>query len=284
MCKAFSCLVGVDNKVTWKLGVDSHSELVTIAGYKDHTSDSAQMTFARVEITPDNNNYLYPDNWTLRVDESIQPSWFGHKHKEQAFAAHKEWFAPLNKILIHKHIVHPFKIAPPEITDKHIALLKKWYSVVDSVGASVWDSVRDSVWKSVGTSVWVSVRASVGASVGDSVWASVWASVGNSVWASVRASVGASARASVGNSVWDSVVASVGAYAGSFFKHPRGKYPLAPTVKLWEQGLVPSFDGTTWRLHGGEDAKVLFSITAEELNYRPKSKQPKPRKRLEIGD
>ena len=264
MCKAFSCLVGVDNKVTWKLGVDSHSELVRIAGYKDHTSDSAQMTFARVEITPDNNNYLYPDNWTLSVDESIQPSWFGHKHKEQAFAAHKKWFASLNKILIHKHIVHPFKIAPPEITDEHIALLKKWDSVGASVGNSVWASVRASVWASVRGSVGASVRNSVGNSVVDSVRDSVVASV----WSSVRASVGS----------------SVGAYAGSFFKHPRGKYPFAPTVKLWEQGLVPSFDGTTWRLHGGKNAKVLFSITAEELNYRPKPKQPKPRKRLEIGD
>ena len=237
MCKAFSCLVGVDNKVTWKLGVDSHSELVTIAGYKDHTSDSAQMTFARVEITPDNNNYLYPDNWTLRVDERIQPSWFGHKHKEQAFAAHKKWFARLNKILIHKHIVHPFEIASPVITDKHIALLKEWDIVRDSmrarVGASVWNSVGTSVW----TSVWTS-------SVEAHVWDSVWDSVGASVMDSVRV------------------------YAGSFFKHPRGKYPFAPAVKLLEQGLVPSFDGTTWRLHGGKNAKVLFSITAEELKAR----------------
>jgi hypothetical protein len=81
------------------------------------------------------------------------------------------------------------------------------------------------------------------------------------VWDSVWASVGAS--------VWD----SVGAYIGSFFripvwkyvKHPKGKYPYQPLVTLWNAGLVPSFDGTTWRLHGGKKAKVLFSITAEEL-------------------
>jgi hypothetical protein len=85
----------------------------------------------------------------------------------------------------------------------------------------------------------------------------------------VRASVGDSVRDSVGDSVW----ASVGAYTGSFFiipvwkhvKHPRGKYPFAPCVQLWKLGLVPSFDGRTWRLHGGEKAKVLFEITAEEL-------------------
>jgi hypothetical protein len=85
------------------------------------------------------------------------------------------------------------------------------------------------------------------------------------VGASVRASVGASVRASVWDSVW--------AYTGSFFKlatwqgikHPKGKYPFAPCMKLWECGLVPSFDGKTWRLHGGKKGAVLFTITAEEL-------------------
>ena len=133
-----------------------------------------------------------------------------------------------------------------------------WASVWDSVGASVkasvGASVRDSVWDSVRDSVWDSVRASVGASVMDSVWDSVWASVRDSVWASVGASVR--------DSVW--------AYTGSFFrKHPKGKYPYQPLVTLWNTGLVPSFDGTTWRLHGGPEAAILISITAVELKkYR----------------
>jgi len=69
--------------------------------------------------------------------------------------------------------------------------------------------------------------------------------------------------------VWD----SVGAYIGSFFilpvwkyvKHPRDKYPFAPCVQLWNIGLVASFDGETWRLHGHKNARVLFQITAEDL-------------------
>jgi len=95
----------------------------------------------------------------------------------------------------------------------------------------------------------------------------------DSVGASVRDSVRDSVRASVGDSVWD----SVWAYIGSFFnipvwkyvKHPKGKYPYQPLVTLWNAGLVPSFDGTTWRLHGGPEAAILFSITAVELKkYR----------------
>jgi hypothetical protein len=73
------------------------------------------------------------------------------------------------------------------------------------------------------------------------------------VWASVR----------------DSVRASVWAYSGTFFLLPRNawkyteniktdEYPFLPLVKLWEMGLVPSFDGAKWRLHGGKDAKILW--------------------------
>ena len=68
-------------------------------------------------------------------------------------------------------------------------------------------------------------------------------------WDSVRASVWASVGASVGDSVW--------AYISSFFDI-KYKYDFSPAIKLWEQGLVASFDGTTWRLHSGKIAKVVY--------------------------
>ena len=88
---------------------------------------------------------------------------------------------------------------------------------------------------------WASVRASVRASVGDSVW--------DSVWDSVRASV----RASVWDSVWD----SVWAYTSSFF-NIEYKHDYSCLIALWHRGFVPSFDGTTWRLHSGENAKIVY--------------------------
>ena len=69
------------------------------------------------------------------------------------------------------------------------------------------------------------------------------------LWASVRASVRDSVRASVRASVW--------AYIGSFFDIEY-KYDFSPAVKLWERGLVASFDGTTWRLHTGKNAKIVY--------------------------
>jgi hypothetical protein len=91
------------------------------------------------------------------------------------------------------------------------------------------------------------------ASVRDSVRDSVWASVRDSVWASVGDSVGASVR----DSVWASVRDSVGVYLSSFFSITY-KLDFSPAVKLWEMGLVPSFDGKKWRLHGKEKADILW--------------------------
>lgn len=85
-----------------------------------------------------------------------------------------------------------------------------------------------------------------------------WASVMASVWDSV---------ASVGDSVWDSVWASVYAYVFSFYDIPElRKYDCC--VKLWEAGLVPSFDGKTWRLHSGENAEIVFEISKEDLETK----------------
>ncbi len=222
MCKAFSCIIDREKNVTWKMGIDSHDKLLGIAGIPDDTKDPDKIKFCRIEIAPKNGSYLEPDEWVFRIDMDITPVWWTFDHKKTCEKAHKTWLKALDKILVRKLIIHPFKIDPPkEITEKHIALLKEWDSVRDSVWASVWASVRDSV------------RASV--------WASVWDSVRHSLWA----------------------------HYGSFFilsrkdwkyteKIKTDGYPFQSAVKLWEMGLVPSFDGKKWRLHGGKDARVLW--------------------------
>ena len=61
---------------------------------------------------------------------------------------------------------------------------------------------------------------------------------------------------------WDSVGDSVGAYISSFLD-VEYKFDCSSAVKLWESGLVPSFDGTTWRLHSGGNADVVFEWKPE---------------------
>lgn len=112
------------------------------------------------------------------------------------------------------------------------------------------------------------------ASVGDLVGGSVWSSVGDSIWASVYNSVYDSVIASVNDSVRDSVRNSVGAYISSGFPnikkwkyidHEEGINPFQSGIDLWNDNLVPSFDGKTWRLHSGPKAEIVFEISKEEL-------------------
>ena len=147
MCKAFSCIIDINEKVTWKFGVDSHSELAKLGGYADKQLGE----FAKIEITPRNGNYLDPDIWDYHVDESPAPEWCGIREKELCLQAHSKWLKKLDKILIRKPIVNPFDLTPPKVTDTHIRLLKKW----GSVRGSVRGSVGDSVWDSVGDSMWI---------------------------------------------------------------------------------------------------------------------------------
>jgi hypothetical protein len=127
--------------------------------------------------------------------------------------------------LIIKPIINPLKLGTAEVTEADIELLNQW----DSVWTSVWTSARDSVWDSVGDSV------------GDSVWDSVWDSVGDLVW----------------DSIGDSVGDSIGAYYATFFAIDY-KIDLSSAQKLWERGIVPSFDGKVWRLHGA-DGKIIYT-------------------------
>jgi len=145
--------------------------------------------------------------------------------------------------LVIKSIIHPLEISRGPVTEQEVLMLKKW----QSVRASMMNNVVHCVHGSACDSVW-------GASVADSVRISVWRSLWDSIWRSVGGDVG------------DSVVDIVWAYISSFFNLPQWKYvdheknknPFQCCVDLWESGLVPSFDGTVWRLHSGENAEVVY--------------------------
>ena len=43
----------------------------------------------------------------------------------------------------------------------------------------------------------------------------------------------------------------------------KGENPFQPAIDLWEMGYVPSFDGKTWRLHAGKDARIVWEAENE---------------------
>jgi hypothetical protein len=207
-----------------KYELDSHTSIADYFGYKGEKEDVL-------------NKYEY--NPITKVFEVDQLNITDDSKDIEKFCNAVDFKTIVPELNIHP-IIHPFKDRSATVaTKKDILLLKKWASV----GASVWASVRDSVRDSV----WASVRDSVRDSVGDSVRDSVGDSVGDSV------------RDSVGDSVW----ASVGAYTGSFFDI-KYKVNIKPSNELWNKGIVPSFDGTLWRLHGKE-GKVIYTISKEDL-------------------
>ena len=172
------------------------------------------------------SKYEYnPLTMEFTIDEPVE----GHDHNDAEQWVSKLDFKTIIPQLIIKPIKNPLK-RTVKVTAADIELLKQWASVGASVGASVR----------------ASVRASVGASVGDSVWASD----GDSVWASV------------GDSVWASVWASVRAYYSTFF-NINYNHDFSSCVELWDRGLVPSFDGKTWRLHSGKKAEIVYEWVKE---------------------
>jgi hypothetical protein len=52
---------------------------------------------------------------------------------------------------------------------------------------------------------------------------------------------------------------SVYAYISSFL-NIKYDYDFSCLNELWNRGFVPSFDGTTWRLHSGEKAEVVYEV------------------------
>jgi hypothetical protein len=212
-----------------KEGADSHSH---ICAYFRLNEDKC-------------NKYEYnPLTMVFKVD--MQNAEKDDRRRAKRWVESLDWKMIVDPLIV-KPIANPFdlpKVDKP--TDEQVSWLKDW--------SSVWASVRASVWASVGSSVW----DSVGGLVRDSVWDSVSASVWDSVWDSVSAS----AWALVWDSVRDSVWALVYAYVSSFFVIEY-KYDFSPAIKLWEAGLVPSFDGTTWRLHSGKNAYVVYKRQPE---------------------
>jgi len=231
MCRAFSCLVTRGNKVYWKTGVDSHEGILDLYKKQDSNLNDEKTpplnTFARIEIVPPKEDYLNTNfgEWIFQIDESIKPSFLKDKHADLCRQALLDWTKVIYTFNLEeaRKPIHPFKIVlPSEITEEHLALLKQWASVRDSV------------------------RYSVRASVGDSVWDSVWDSVGDSVWAYVGSLFPLSE--------WKYID-----YKNPLFE--KGKYPFQSVVDLWKLGLVPSWDGKVWRLHGGEKAEILWKGT-----------------------
>lgn len=152
---------------------------------------------------------------------------------------------------------HPLTGEPKEVTEGVIDLLNEFISIRTSVTDNdMWTirgSVRDSIWCSfdvlINHLVYKLVERSVGVSVRNLVVDSVQDTEYDPFW----------------GSIWDSVYCYIGSmFYGikewMYIEHEPGVYPFQSCADLWERGFVTSFDGTTWRLHSGKDAEIVYTI------------------------
>jgi hypothetical protein len=89
MCNFFSCIVTKNGDVLWDPMLDSHETI--IEKYEgdhdltDDTCDKSELKFARIEITPPNNDVFKPiSEWDFKIDQSITPDWWSEFYKKSA--------------------------------------------------------------------------------------------------------------------------------------------------------------------------------------------------------
>src|SRR3990172_8640946 len=130
-----SLLVTKSKKVYWEAGIDSHDELVEKFKGEDKEIEDDKLppknTFARIEISPANKDYLRPNRWDYQIDDKVKPEWLDKTYKPICMKAFKEWKKQIYTFNVKetKNPINPLKIKPPKkITQKHIDLLKAWAS------------------------------------------------------------------------------------------------------------------------------------------------------------
>jgi hypothetical protein len=210
-------------------GTDSHTSIAHLSGFSAEQEDGLN----KYEYNPFTKEFTI-DQINTKDDSKDAEGWVRSLD-----------FSLVCPLVTFKEMINPLSIAPNTVEKGDIDNLKKWASI------------RASIVRS-GTSIradWVSIWASVVPSIGSLIWASIRGSIRVSVWVPVRDSIGDSIGTSIGDSVWD----SVRAYITSFFNIDLGNFDCL--LKLYDRGFVPSYDGTTWRLHSGTKAQAVYECT-----------------------
>lgn len=146
MCHFFSCIVTKSGDVLQLDNSDSHEDI--IEKYKDSYdlydtfSEPHLLKFARVEITPPNNDVFAPlTEWNFNIDQSITPTWFTDVDKENCFKVLKAF---LEKSLIIGKEIDTLDCGRYWIKDSKIGYVKGSAIVKRLSGKSSIRALRDS--------------------------------------------------------------------------------------------------------------------------------------------
>lgn len=262
--QSFTLIVDESGKTYWQAGVDSMEKLMKLFYLTDDGTNVA------VSVVPDNNEpypYLYPDlPWKTIVDGE-EPSWYTNMHAKAVQAAFEEWkaFAYDFDLAGLMSYFDNLSLEPVTPTESDMALLKEW-AIYKSDSANAEDKGADESEPWSGNSIYTDAAQYLNDTFGTVYGQCPGPTVCHGIEAALGTLLDPATEDYIGSSVGEKE------FVGSFFTNTTkwsasgsSEYPYQACADLWMRGLIPSFDGTTWRLSSGKDGTVVYEITEDEL-------------------
>jgi len=175
-------------------------------------------------------------------------------------------FRTIEPLLIVKTIKNPL-YEQTEVTDADIDLLRQWIAVKGSIEANNHynfsteeiSNITNNLMRDI---IGITIQNYIRESILSFIWDIIWCRdsfIRDAIWLSLSNKIKDSDSKECSN-LWEYVQASTlcltWSYISSFFTI-KYQYNFSSIIKLRERGLIPSFDGTTWRLHGYK-GKILW--------------------------
>jgi hypothetical protein len=145
-------------------------------------------------------------------------------------------------------LVNPFEIEN-SLSDRDLDNFYQWARFISksklTLWAVVWHSIKEHCSSKEWETAWIQLQSYMGKSIEKSMTYVQWCLDGEYAH-----------------------TACIAGYVASFFPQvPNDEFK--PAAELWKRGFVPSYDGTTWRLHAGKDAKIICEVPVATITEKP---------------
>ena len=77
----FFSIVLKNGDIIYDLNTTSYEDLIEKAGVVDDTTDTDELSFVKIAISP--NNDVFSEDWSLKIDQSIEPNWFNEEYERK---------------------------------------------------------------------------------------------------------------------------------------------------------------------------------------------------------
>jgi len=175
-----------------------------------------------------------------------------NKEDVQFWCDNLNWKEVIEPLIV-KPIVNPLLLETKISVGEAIKPLKKWQVIYSTIYSAAYSSAASEIY----SEVYSAVTLAIGSAANSIVYSAVALAAGAAVYSAVASAIYSAIHLNAGSAVYSAVYSALWAYISSLFDI-QYKYDFSSAIKLWESGYIPSFDGTTWRLHCGKKAKIVW--------------------------